>query len=481
MSDLPGSRLDGSLPLAGSGAAAAVVEDGDTVAVSGFGGVGYAKAVPEQLDDRTGLTIISAGGVGGEIDEVLVESGTMTRRAHFQTRRTVRDSINAGEIAFFDRHVSGFGDDLRYGPGIDVDVAIVEAVAAGEGWFVPSTSIGHVPAMVEAADRLVLEVNHAQPLELAAVHDIYERDPPPNRDPIPLDSPVDRIGTNRIEFDPEGLEAVVETDRPDDPYTFRDPTEADRSIAARLGEFLEAELERDRRYDESLIVEFGVGSMGNALMGTLSDLDVGDREVIYFGEVFQDGLIDMLESGTLAGASATSLALSSDGQKRFFASIDRYVEDVVLRPGDISNNAALLERFGVIGVNSAVEVDIYGNANATHIGGTRMINGIGGGSDFTRNGRPAVIALPSTALDGEVSRIVPMTPHVDHTEHDVSVVVTEHGLADLRGCTPRERAEKLIAIADPRFREGLQSYVERAETGAGQTPHDFETVFEWDE
>lgn len=352
-------------------------------------------------------------------------------------------------------------------------------MAAGEDWFVPSTSVGHAPSIVRAADRLVLEVNHAQPLALEAVHDVYERAPPPHRKPIPIDGPIDRIGDGNIEFDPAVLEAVVATETADDPYMFRDPTVADQAIAANLGSFLESEIQSNPMFASAVSLQFGVGSLGNALMGALTEIEFGDRTVRYFGEVFQDGLLEMLDANRLAGASATSLALSTAGQERFFDGIDDYASDVVLRPADLSNHPALIERFGVIGVNSAVEVDCYGNTNATHIGGTRVISGIGGGGDFVRNSRLSIIALPSTAADGEISRIVPMTPHVDHSEHDVSVVVTEHGVADLRGCSPRERATKTIEIADPSFRDALEAYHDRATAGGGHTPHDLETAFDW--
>ena len=482
---VPADRLVGDLPIRTPREAAALVPERATLLVSGFGGVGYPKLVPEALAagaDRE-LTVVSGGGVGDEIDRALVESGDMARRYPFVPNETARAAANDGRIAFHDRHISRLADEVRFG-GIRAGmrgetVAVVEAVAVGPDWLVPSTSIGHTPAYVGAADRIVVEVNRAQPVELARVHDVHVRDDPPNRDPIPLDDPLGETDGPAVRFDPAKLAAVVETDRPDDPYEFREVSATDETIAANLGAFLEAELERNPLLEEAANLQFGVGSLGNALMGALADIDFGDRAVSYVGEVVQDGLLDMLDAGDLRGASATSLALSADGQERLFADVERYAEDVVLRPADVSNAPELIDRFGVVGVNSAVEVDLYGNVNATHIGGTRVVNGIGGGGDFARNCRLGIVALPSTAVGGDVSRIVPLTPHVDHTEHDASVVVTEHGVADLRGLSPRERATALVEVADPSFREDLDAYRERAAGEGGNTPHDLDTAFSW--
>ena len=477
-----GERIADGLTVVDPAEAAAEVGPEETVLVSGFGGVGYPKAVPEALaaDGRAkALTVVSGGGVGDEIDTQLFESGSMARRYPFQTKPASREAINSGTVGFHDRHISRVADELRYGGLVDADTAIVEAVSVGEDWLVPSTSIGNTPAFVEAADRLIVEVNAAQPRSLSAVHDVYTRKKPPQREPIPLVDPVGRIGSPEIGFAPSKLVAVVETDRPDDPYTFREPTGIDREIAAHLASFLSAEIERNPLLGARVPLQFGVGSTGNALLEALSAVEFGDREVVYFGEVIQDGLLDMLDAGALAGASATSLALSADGQERFFASIERYAEEVVLRPADVSNAPGLIDRFGVVGVNSAIEVDLYGNANATHVGGTHVVNGIGGGGDFNRNCPLGIVALPSTAAGGEISRVVPMVPHVDHTEHDHSVVVTEHGVADLRGLSPRERAVALVEVADPAFRGDLRAYRERAERGGGNVPHDLETALSW--
>lgn len=477
------ARVEGDLPTTDAASAAATIDAGATVLTSGFGSVGYPKLVPLALaasDRDLDLTLVHSGNVGSEIDVDLIESGAVARRATYQSSSVARAATNEGRIAFTDRNVSSLGDEVAYGGFADPDVAVVEAVAVGENWFVPTTSLGQTPAFVAAADELIVEVNRHQPVELAALHDVYRRDAPPERGPVPLSGPGDRIGDPFVEFDAGKLAAVVETDRPDDTYAFRDPTDDDLAIADNFGAFLTAEMERSPVFEDAVHLQFGVGSMGNALMGELQAMEFGGRDVVYFGELIQDGLLDMLDAGRLESASATSLALTAEGQERLFADVERYAEDVVLRPADVSNDPGLIDRFGVVGVNSAVEFDVYGNVNSTHAGGTRAINGVGGSGDFNRNSLVTVCALPSTLRDGEMSRVVPMTFHVDHTEHDVDVFITEQGVADVRGLSPVERAELIVEeCAHPSFRPDLRAYLEAARERGGHVPHDLVRAAEW--
>jgi succinyl-CoA:acetate CoA-transferase len=462
--------------------AAAEIPDDATLLLSGFGRAGYPKAVPLALaeaDRKLSLTVISGGSVGDEVDTALVEAEAVSRRFPYQATAAARTAVNDGTVAFHDRHISRLGDEVAFGQYGTPDVALVEAVAVGPDWLIPTTSIGHTSTYVASADRLVVEVNRAQPLALQHLHDVFDRGTPPTRPPIPLSLPGERIGSPRIPFDPDKLAAVVETDRPDAPYTFREPTTTDERIADNLAAFLAREVSTNPIFDEALTLQFGVGSLGNALMGAFADADFDDRVVSYYGEVIQDGLLDMLDADRLASASAASLALSTDGQRRLFEDIGRYAERVVVRNADVSNNPTLIDRFGVVGVNSALEVDLYGHVNSTHLGGTHIVNGIGGSGDFTRTSTLSVIALASTAKGGSIPRVVPMVPHVDHTEHDVSVVVTEQGVADLRGCSPRERAARLVDVAHPDYRAALDAYLDRAEAGGGNIPHDVEEAFDW--
>jgi succinyl-CoA:acetate CoA-transferase len=483
MSDEPDARLHGDLPTKTAAEAASTVPVDGTILTSGFGSVGYPKAIPLALADSDrdlSLTVVSGGSTGAEIDTELAAAGAIARRYPYQSRSPLREQINDREVAFHDINVSEVSDSVQYGGLVDPDVAVIEAVAVGEDWLVPSTSIGSTPAFVECADRLLVEVNRAQPLSLRQVHDNYRPDGPPDRSPIPLTDPAERIGSARIPFESDSLVGVVETDRRDTPYSFRTPSDRDQQIANNFTDFLEDTLSASPVFDESVALQFGVGSLGNALMNALQDAELGDRDLIYYGEVIQDGLLDLIESDLLKSASATSLALSKDGQQRLFDNMNQFVDNIVLRPADVSNHPELIRRFGVIGINSALEVDLYGHVNSTHIRGSDIINGVGGSGDFNRNSLFTVITLPSTAGGGDISRVVPMVPHVDHTEHDVDAIITEQGIADLRGTSPAERAQAIIeCCAHPDYRAELRSYIEAASDKSGHIPHDLSQVIKW--
>ena len=108
------------------------------------------------------------------------------------------------------------------------------------------------------------------------------------------------------------------------------------------------------------------------------------------------------------------------------------------------------------------------------------MNGTGGSGDFTRNGYITTFVSPSVAKDGAISAIVPFVSHTDHTEHDTMVIITEYGVADLRGLAPRERVEKVIAVAHPDYRPMLEEYFERAKANKFvHTPHDLKTAFDF--
>lgn len=452
------------------------------LAISGFGSVGYPKAIPRALvgDDRDlALRIVSGGSVGKVIDSDLMATGAIARRYPYQAQPQARDLVNRREVAFNDRHIWSLGDEVAFGQLFEGGyTALVEAVAVGEDWYIPSTSIGPTPMFVQGAERLIIELNESQPLSLQRLHDIKQRDSPPHRPVVRLRKASERIGESRIYFDPAKLTDIVQTDARDTPYSFRQLSSKERGIGANLVEYLNEEHQRNLLLQETLHVQFGVGNIGNALMAELDELNLHDTDLVYFGEVIQDGLLEMLERGVVKDASATSLALSREGQRKLFDNMDHFAENIVIRPSSVSNNPSMMNSFGVVGINSAIEIDIYGNANSTHINGSHLINGIGGSGDYIRNSHLSILALPSTAKDGSISRVVPMVPHVDHTEHDINVVITEQGVADLRGRSPIERADVLIEnCAHPSFKDELRYYFEDAKQSDGHIPHDLGSAF----
>ena len=128
-------------------------------------------------------------------------------------------------------------------------------------------------------------------------------------------------------------------------------------------------------------------------------------------------------------------------------------------------------------MNTALEADIYGNVNSTHLYGMDVMNGIGGSGEFTRNGYLSLMMTPSIAKGGKISAIVPMCPHIDHNEHSVQVLVTEQGLADLRGLGPKLRAEAIIRnCAHPMYRDYLSAYVR--DSRHGHIRHDLTRCYE---
>jgi Acetyl-CoA hydrolase len=178
--------------------------------------------------------------------------------------------------------------------------------------------------------------------------------------------------------------------------------------------------------------------------------------------------------------SATSISLSPGYLEKFRKNMDQYKEKLILRPQGVSNCPEVIHRLGVIAMNGAIEADICGNVNSTHVFGRNMQNGIGGSGDFTSNGYLAIFFMPSTRKDGKVSCVVPRVSHVDHTEHDVDVILTEQGLADLRGLDPWERAEKIIDnCAHPSYKDMLFEYLNDCKKKGGHEPMDMERADEW--
>lgn len=466
--------------------AALLIKDGMTIATSGFTPSGYPKAVPLALAERAeagediGVTLITGASVGDELDGALSRSGVLKRRFPYQTNKDSRNGINAGTVAYQDMHLSHVPQFIEYGFLGNIDVAIVEALAiTEEGNIIPTTSVGISPQAISEADVVIIEINTTQSMDLEGVHDIYMTKKPPFREPIPITSSGDRIGKSYIECDPDKIGAIVYCDIPDKVRPLGPIDENSKKISEHIIKFLKEEVEAGRLPENLLPLQSGVGSVANAVLGGLVNSDF--ENLTCYTEVIQDSMFDLIDAGKVTMASGTSFTPSEEGLKRLNANMAHYAKHCVLRPMEISNHPEVARRLGVIALNTAIEFDIYGHVNSTNIMGSRMMNGLGGSGDFTRNAYLSFFTTVSTAKNGDISSIVPFVSHVDHTEHDVEVFVTEQGLADVRGLSPVERAEKIIEnCAHPDYKPMLKDYLKRAKEGKfAHQPHIMKETHSW--
>lgn len=456
-----------------------------TIGMSGFTRAGDSKAIPIALAAKSAtqgplnLTLFTGASLGNDSDGLMANSGVIARRAPFQVDATMRSSINNGKIKFFDQHLSQMAEHLRAEPGYPIDVAVIEAVAITEdGHIIPSTSVGNSASFVQQAKTVIVELNTAMPAELEGFHDVYLPEVRPGRQPIPLTEVDQRIGSTAIAVDPTRIAAIVLTNTLDSPSAVTPPDAETKAIAKHIVQFLENEVAVGRLSKSLLPLQVGIGSIANAVTQGLLESDFKDLSM--YSEVLQDSAFHLLESGQLRFASASSITVTAPMMEYFFQHLDEFREKVVLRPQEISNHPELVRRLGIIAINTALEFDIYGNVNSTHVSGTRMMNGIGGSGDFARNAHLAIFVTKSLAKGNAISRVVPMVSHVDHCEHDVDILVTDQGLADLRGLAPTERAELIIKnCVHPDYQVELASYFERACARGGQTPHVLEEALSW--
>ena len=427
--------------------AAAMIQPGDILGISGFTPCGYPKITMHELAERMKQTpfqvdVWTGASTGSQIDTELVAVNGIRNRMPYQTNANLRKAINAGQINYFDLHLSHVAQLIR------------------EGFFI--------------------EVNTTQPVALDGMADIYEVANPPHRVPIPIVKAGDRIGKTYIPVDPAKIVAIVPCDLPDVTRALAPLDDDAEKMGNNLVDFLKNEVKHGRLPENLLPLQSGVGNVANAVINGLVHSDFKNLSV--YTEVIQDGMFDLIDEGKIDMISGTSLSPSPDGLKRFHANIEKYSKKIILRPQEISNNGEVARRIGVVAMNTALEMDIYGHVNSTHVTGTKLMNGIGGSGDFARNGALSCFFCHSVAKGGAISAVVPMCSHVDHTEHDTHVFISEQGVADVRGLSPKERAKVIINnVAHPTFRDQLMDYFERAcaLNGNSQTPHILSEAFKF--
>ena len=457
---------------------AAYIKPGMSIGMSGFTASSYPKAIPLALAERMKkepfkIDLWTGASTGPELDDTLAAVHGIRKRLPYQTDAILRGEINDGSVDYLDLHLSESAQLARVGYLGKLDVAIVEAVAiTEEGNIIPSTSLGNAASYVQQADAVIVEVNTTQPLELEGMHDVYVPLDPPNRLPIPIVKADDRVGTPFIPCTPDKIKYIVPCDIKDHTRDLAPIDENSKKMSHFTLEFLNAEIKAGRMPKNLLPLQSGVGNVANAVMAGFVDSDLEDLTV--YTEVIQDGMLDLIDANKLNFASGTAFSPSPAGMERFYKDVEKYKKYLLLRPQEISNSPEVVHRLGVIAMNTALEVDIYGNVNSTHVTGTKMMNGIGGSGDFARNAFLTIFYTPSIAKNGAISSIVPMCSHIDHTEHDVDVIITEQGIADLRGLAPRKRALEIINnCVHPDYKPVLLDYYNRAveATKHAHTPH----------
>jgi len=460
--------------------AAALIQSHMVIGCSGFTTAGFPKAVPmaiAALGKAKDLTLITPASTGSELDGALAKAGALSRRYSFQSNKDLRSAINRGDVRFMDIHLSRVPDCIASGFPGHLDIAVIEcAMITPDCGLVPTTSLGASDTLVKYADQVIVEINTSCPKEIYGLHDIYKSDP---NQAIPVYSPGDRIGVPAIPCSADKIAAIVFSDQTGSTPVFKEPDQVSTAIADHIIQFLKDEIRHHRLPENLPPLQSGVGAVGNAVFAGLKT--AGLQNLTMYTEVVQDSSLELIKEGIINTASTTSLSLSEAGLKELYANLDFYKQHIVLRPQNISNHPEPIRRLGVIAINTAAEIDIYGNVNSTHATGSSIINGIGGSGDFSRNARIAVFMTPSTGKQGALSRIVPMVTHVDNCEHDVNIVITEYGIADLRGKCPRDRVQEIIEhCAHPDYRPQLWEYYEKAckKASGMHTPHDLESCFD---
>ncbi|MDR1918572.1 MAG: acetyl-CoA hydrolase/transferase family protein [Tannerellaceae bacterium] len=466
--------------------AASYVHHNDNVGFSGFTPAGCPKAVPVAIAKKAReehekgnpfqIGMFTGASTGDKLDGELARAKAIKFRTPYQSNKDLRALMNSGGTHYFDQHLSEIPQSLRYGFLGKVDVAIIEASdVTEEGEIVPTSAVGISPTICRLAERVIVELNELHPKAIRGMHDIYEPKDPPYRREIPVYTPSDRIGTPYVKVDPAKIVGVVRTQEANEGGAFTPLDDATLAIGRNVAAFLVGEMKAGRLPEGFVPLQSGVGNVANAVLASMGD----NPEIPPFNvytEVIQDSVIKLMKAGRVKFASGCSLTLSNDVLNEIYSNLDFFKDKILLRPQEISNNPEIARRMGLVAINTALEADIFGNINSTHVSGTRMMNGIGGSGDFTRASMLSIFTTPSTAKDGKISAFVPMVSHMDHSEHSVKVIITEYGVADLRGTSPIQRAHLIIDnCVHPDYRPLLNEYL--AMGVKGHTPQNLKCCF----
>ena len=466
--------------------AAQMIKNGDTIGLSGFTAPGTPKAITEALAAKATkehaegrpfkVNIFTGASTSDHVDGVLSRANAINMRAPYQNVPDLRKRINSHDCHYNDRHLSEMAQEIRYGFYGKIDYAIIEAAAiTPDGEVILGTGVGNIPTYARLAEKIFIELNEILPETLYGMHDIYVPLDPPYRREIPIYRANDRIGSPVLKIDPSKVIGIVKTKFYDGVKSFTAPDEVSKQIGSNVVKFLVSEYMSGKLPKEFLPLQSGVGNVANAVLYDLGESKELPSFMMYT-EVIQDAVLELMKKGKCTFASTCSMTFSDATEESLFGDLKYFHDKILMRPAELSNNPEVIRRLGVIAMNTALEADIFGAVNSTHVLGTRMMNGIGGSGDFTRNAYISIFSCPSVSKVGLISNIVPMVSHADHSEHSVDILVTDQGIADLRHKDPVERAYEIINnCAHPMYRELLLDYLKMGK--GGQTPHSLNAAY----
>lgn len=480
-----------NIPCMTAQEAAALVCHGDLLGIGGFGPAGSPKCIPPAIAEKATaehaagrpfkVDVVTGASIGASCDGTLAAADAIDRRLPFSVNPDIRKAYNARRVRYTDLNLSDNASHLRQGITGQVDWAIIEACEVqevrGKYRIYLTAGIGIAPTICRLARKgIFIEINSWHSTKLIGMHDIYEIEDPWFRAPVRITQPIEHIGLPFIEVDAERIAGIVECHLPDEARTMTPSTEITQQIGQNMADFLVWNMQMGYIFKNKLTLQSGVGSGANAVLGALGSCPEVPNFNIYT-EVLQEEPLRLIREGRVVAASTGALTISSDHLKDLYANINDFRGRLLLRPSEISNCPEIIARLGICSMNTAIEVDIYGHVNSTKIGGSMMMNGVGGSADFTCNAMLSTFTCSSTTKNGCISSIVPFCSHVDHTEHYVDAIITEYGVADLRNKCATEKAEALIAIAHPDYRPLLREYMQLALQRGGHTPHILPAAF----
>ncbi len=444
--------------------ASALITDSMHVAMSGYSGAGYPKAVVESLRERKiagedfGINLTTGANVPW-VDERLGSVGLLKKRAPMVAHKVLGTLVNKGEVHYVEQQMNRMPRLLRRNAFGPIDLLVVEALGFdAQGNLIPTNSIGMLDYLMQAADKIIIEINRAQHERLASLHDIYITQAPPFTQPIPLVKPNQRIGKRGIPFDHRKIVAIVETDIPEISTQVYKATQVSSTIAQNLFNFLEVEYKDLKGFLPP--VQTGFGTISDSI--TTGFQNTNFKDIQFFCGGVGESAMTLLESGKALSLSTGGLGMN-EKVASILSSFAHLEDSLVIRNGSVTNSSEIINRLSLIALNTGIEIDIYGNVNSSHITGSRVVNGIGGGANFAQNSGLSVVLIPSLSKGGAISNIMPMVSHQDINEHDIDVVITENGVADVRGLDDVQRAEKIISsCASLEYKESLSLYLQRA-------------------